>query len=104
MDRASPEVIVRQLRQLAHAENLAEQTDSQLLHRFAAHGDEAAFTTLLTRHGPMVLGVCRRVLTDRHATENVFQATFLVLARKAGSIRKTGSVASWLYGVAYRLA
>src|SRR5262249_43302265 len=84
---------------------LAEDTsDAQLLERFARHGEEAAFETLVRRHGPMVWGVCRRVLTDEHAAEDAFQATFLVLVRKASSIRKREVVGSWLYGVAYRTA
>jgi RNA polymerase sigma-70 factor (ECF subfamily) len=74
------------------------------LDSFLARRDEAAFEALLRRHGPMVLGVCRRVLRNTHDAEDVFQATFLVLSRKAGSIRSRQVVASWLYGVAYRTA
>jgi RNA polymerase sigma factor (sigma-70 family) len=77
--------------------------DHELLERFAA-GDEAAFAALVQRHGPLVLGLCRRLLGDPGMAEDVFQATFLVLARRAGSIRKRASVSSWLYGVARRLA
>jgi RNA polymerase sigma factor (sigma-70 family) len=79
-------------------------SDGQLLGRFVARGEEAAFTALLERHGPMVLGVCRRVLAHAQDAEDVFQATFLVLARKAGSVRKQESVSCWLHGTAYRLA
>jgi RNA polymerase sigma factor (sigma-70 family) len=79
-------------------------TDGELLGRFAARRDEAAFEALLRRHGPMVLGVCRRVLHDPHEADDAFQATFLVLVRKAASIVKQPSVASWLYGVAFRIA
>jgi RNA polymerase sigma factor (sigma-70 family) len=79
-------------------------SDAQLVERFAARGDEAAFEALLHRHGAMVLGVCRRILHRAHDVEDAFQATFLVLARKAGSIRKSASVGSWLYGVAFRIA
>jgi RNA polymerase sigma factor (sigma-70 family) len=82
----------------------AQLSDGQLLERFAADRDAAAFEALLRRHGPLVLSVGRRVLGAGPDLEDVFQATFLVLARKAGSIRKHGAVASWLYGVAWRLA
>jgi RNA polymerase sigma factor (sigma-70 family) len=78
--------------------------DQHLLERFVAHKDEAAFAALVEWHGPMVLGVAWNVLHHRQDAEDVFQATFLVLARQAGSVRKQGSVGSWLHGVAYRLA
>jgi RNA polymerase sigma factor (sigma-70 family) len=80
----------------------AHDTDSRLLERFAKGRDEAAFETLMRRHGPMVLGVCRRVLDDADSADDAFQATFLVLARKADTIRKRPSVGSWLFGVAFR--
>ncbi len=78
--------------------------DQELLGRYLSGRDEAAFEAILRRHRPMVLDVCRGVLRDTHDVEDAFQVTFLVLARKAGSIRKAASLASWLHGVAYRVA
>jgi RNA polymerase sigma factor (sigma-70 family) len=81
-----------------------EPTDRELLGRFTATRDEEAFASLVHRHGPMVLGVCRRVLRDREDAQDAFQVTFLVLARKAGSLVRAELLANWLYGVAYRTA
>jgi RND family efflux transporter MFP subunit len=79
-------------------------SDAQLLERFVTRQDEAAFELLLWRHGAMVLGICRRMLHDSHDAEDVFQATFLVLARKAASIARAEAVGAWLARVACRVA
>lgn len=79
-------------------------SDGQLLESFLTNRDEAAFAALVNRHGPMVMGVCRRVVHDLHDAEDAFQATFLVLVRKAASIGRRELLGNWLYGVAYRTA
>jgi DNA-directed RNA polymerase specialized sigma24 family protein len=91
---------------LQHVRRLAASasSDEQLLADFLARRSDEAFAALLGRHGPMVLNVCRRVLHDAHAAEDVFQATFLVLAGRAGAIHRRASLAGFLHGVAYRLA
>lgn len=99
---ASP--VLRFIRRIAGSQETAAATDGQLLERFAQKRDEAAFALLVDRLGPLVLSVCRRVLHHEQDAEDAFQATFLVLARKAGSIGKRESVGSWLYGVAWRIA
>jgi RNA polymerase sigma factor (sigma-70 family) len=104
MINAKHSPVVRHIRRLAAAQTQCQLSDGQLLQRFAAAHDEAAFEALLRRHGAMVLGVCRRVLRDPHEAEDVLQAVFLVLARKAASICKQESVGCWLHGVAHRLA
>jgi RNA polymerase sigma factor (sigma-70 family) len=96
--------LVRQLRESAFEREAAGLTDGQLLGRFVAGRDEAAFAELVRRHGPMVFGVCRRLLRDRHDAEDAFQAVFLVLVRKAASVTPRERVAAWLYGVAYQTA
>jgi RNA polymerase sigma factor (sigma-70 family) len=97
------DTVVHRLRSLVDAGAAGEATDAQLLHSFVGDRDEGAFATLLRRHGAMVLSVARR-LVPRDDAEDVLQATFLLLARKAGSIRKREAVGSWLHGVASRLA
>jgi RNA polymerase sigma factor (sigma-70 family) len=96
--------VVRYLRRLTTPPELDGLTDGQLLDRFATRHEETAFAALVQRHGGLVWGVCRGILHDPDDSEDAFQATFLVLVRKARSIGKPESVASWLYGVAYRIA
>jgi RNA polymerase sigma factor (sigma-70 family) len=104
MPSAASHPVLLALRRAAEDHLAASLPDSELLRQFAEGQDEAAFLTLMRRHGPMVLDVCRALLPNEADAEDAFQATFLLLARKAGSIRKTSSVGSWLHGVAYRTA
>jgi RNA polymerase sigma factor (sigma-70 family) len=104
MANGSLPAFLRHLRRLAARHESNHLSDRQLLRRFLSERDEMAFAVLVARHGLLVLAAGRRVLHDGHAAEDVFQATFLVLARKAAAIRKQESLASWLYGVAHRLA
>jgi RNA polymerase sigma factor (sigma-70 family) len=96
--------VLRHVRRLIGRRGNEDLTDAELLARFVVYGDEAAFEVIVRRHGPLVLRVCRRVLGDDHDAEDAFQATFLVLARKAGAVRDRQSIAGWLYEVAYHLA
>ncbi len=98
------DTLIRHLRRAARVGAPEGLSDAQLLERFVAARDEAAFEALVWRHGAMVLGVCLRVLRQADDAEDAFQATFLALVRKAGSIGKRQSVGSWLYKVAYRVA
>jgi RNA polymerase sigma factor (sigma-70 family) len=96
--------VLARLRMSAGRTGAEDLSDARLLQRFAAERDEAAFEALVRRFGPMVLGVCRRVLGDAHEVEDAFQASFLVLARKAPSLARQELLGNWLWGVAYRTA
>jgi RNA polymerase sigma factor (sigma-70 family) len=96
--------VVRQIRRTVAARQTKELPDRELLERFVTHQDEDAFAAIVKRHGALVLGVCRRILCNDHDAEDACQATFLVLTRKARTITKRDSLASWLYGVASRIA
>jgi RNA polymerase sigma factor (sigma-70 family) len=96
--------VVRQLRTALCDDNLAQLSDAELWGRYVRAGEEFAFEALLRRHGPMVLGVCRRLLGNEQDAEDAFQATFLVLIRKAASLRTPQTLANWLHGVARRTA
>jgi RNA polymerase sigma factor (sigma-70 family) len=97
-------VLLHRLRRAATRSQAGDVADSSLLERFLTSRDEIAFEQLVRAHGPMVLGVCRRLLGHEQDAEDAFQATFLILSRKAGSIRRRGSLAGWLYAVACRTA
>ena len=97
-------VFERDLGRLFEGESVAGLGEVQLLERFVERRDEPAFAALVARHGPMVLGVCRRLLVDPLDVEDAFQATFLVLVRRAGSLRDRDRLAPWLFGVARRVA
>jgi RNA polymerase sigma factor (sigma-70 family) len=104
MAEAHPSPLLQHIRHLIGDVPAAGMTDGQLLDRFLASRDEAAVEILVRRYGPLVLGICRRVLHNAHAAEDAFQATFLVLVRKAPSLDRYRPLGSWLYTVAYRLA
>src|SRR5262245_40459336 len=96
--------LLEHFRRLTEAAQIRDTPDQDLVGAFVTTRSEAAFAALVRRHGPMVLNVCRRVLGNAHDAEDAFQATFLVLARKAASLRDRPLVSSWLYGVAQRTA
>jgi RNA polymerase sigma factor (sigma-70 family) len=96
--------LLRHIRQVVSGDRSGETSDGELLERVARQRDSAAFAALVQRHGPMVMGVCRRVLGEAHDAEDAFQASFLVLFRKAGSLSRSATVAGWLYTVASHVA
>lgn len=104
MARRNLSAVLRYLQQLTGSASANGASDAELLERYVRHRDEAAFELLLWRHGALVFNVCRRVLRSEQDAEDAFQATFLAFVRKAGSISHRGSVAAWLYKVAFRVA
>src|SRR5262245_32808635 len=92
--------LLRHIPHLAGPPPAGEPSDRELLARFARFREEAAFAALVQRHGPLVLNTCRRILRHEQDAEDTFQATFLVLARKAGALRWRDTVAPWLHAVA----
>ncbi len=96
--------LIHQLDRLFRHGTAAGLSEGELLDRFVAANDESAFEVLIARHGPMVLGVCRRLLRDPNDVDDAFQATFLVLVRKAGTLRRRDLLGNWLYGVAHKVA
>src|SRR5271166_6565474 len=96
--------VVHLFRRLLGSAPAAATDDSELLDAFVRRRDESAFAELVRRHGPLVLGVCRRVLHDTHDAEDAFQAVFLILARKAGSLGAVRCLGKWLYTVTRNLA
>src|SRR5438046_878097 len=96
--------VVEHVRSVLVKQGTDAMTDGDLVKRYREQRDEVAFEALVRRHGPMVMGVCRRVLRNLHDAEDAFQATFLVLVRKAAVLRSPGTVGNWLHGVAYRTA
>src|SRR5438477_5465894 len=103
MTPTEPGSFLRDLRKLVGPDRTHGLSDAQLLECFAARRDETAFAALIGRHGRLVWRVCRQVLRHEHDAEDAFQAAFLVLARRAGSIRRGEPVAGWLYRAAYRV-
>ena len=104
MARVYQDSIVGSLSRLFATGTATAMSEAELLERFVSQGDPAAFEVILQRHGPMVLRVCRRVLEDPNDVDDAFQATFLILVKKAASIRDREVLGTWLYGVARRVA
>ena len=96
--------VLHGIRRMLGLDPADRSVDAQLLDRFALTRDESAFAALVERHATMVWGVCRSITRDAHAAEDAFQATWIVLSRKASSLRDGGSLPGWLHRVAYRLA
>src|SRR5579862_2410619 len=96
--------VLTYLRKVCAAQAARDLSDAELLTQFLAKREDAAFAVLVQRHGPMVFSVCQRVLDDCHAAEDAFQATFLVLIRRAAAVHKGKPLGSWLHGVARRIA
>jgi DNA-directed RNA polymerase specialized sigma24 family protein len=104
MPRSDLSIVIQRLRRAVLVQDGAGLTDGQLLECFLSRHESAALEALVRRHGPMVWGVCRRILSNHHDAEDALQATFLVLVRKAGAILPRDRVANWLYGVAHQTA
>ena len=104
MTSALPPTLFSHLRTLFGVGTLSGLGEGELLERFLTHRDETAFEEIVARHGPMVLGICRRWLSDPQDAEDAFQAVFLILVRKASSLRDRNSLSSWLYGVTMHVA
>jgi RNA polymerase sigma factor (sigma-70 family) len=98
------EAVVREFQRLLEPGTVAGLTERQVLERFAERGDPVAFEAIVTRHGPMVYTVCRQMLRDPNDVDDAFQATFLILIKKASKLRQPERLGPWLYGVAYRVA
>src|SRR3954470_1000564 len=98
------ESVFREIDRVFNRGTVAALGEDELLGRFISRRDEGAFEVLVTRHGPMVLGVCRRLLRDPNDVADAFQATFLVLLRKAGTLQDPRRLGPWLHGVAFRVA
>src|SRR5581483_371715 len=104
MTNHSTHTVLHKFRGFLVTSDLAGLSDAQLIEDYRSRNDQAAFAALVRRHGPMVLAVCRRVLHNPQDAEDAFQATFLVLVKKVGSIGRPEQLGNWLYGVAYRTA
>ena len=102
--RAARQTVLVHLTRFLDEQRLVELSDAGLLERFATHRDDVSFAILVRRHGPMVLGLCRRLLGQQQDADDAFQAAFLVLARRAGSLRNRSSLSAWLHGVAVRIS